>query len=99
MAGRKLSELLDLLRFVILSETSACALGASTCVVEGSLACSHHYWLGKAFLSLPCVIAIVQIIAAAYFLFPPSSSMYIISCLKIKRLGAPSRVSRTIFLS
>jgi hypothetical protein len=34
-----------------------------------------------------------------YFLFPPSSAMYMISCLKIKRLGAPSRVSRTMCLS
>src|SRR6476646_5098400 len=35
----------------------------------------------------------------AYFFFPPSSAMYMISCLKMKRLGAPSRVSRTMFLS
>src|SRR5437667_3828660 len=34
-----------------------------------------------------------------YFLRGASSAMYIISCLKIKRLGCPSRVSRTIFLS
>jgi hypothetical protein len=34
-----------------------------------------------------------------HFLFAPSSAMYMISCLKMKRLGAPSRVSRTMFLS
>src|ERR1700722_858368 len=30
---------------------------------------------------------------------PPSSAMYIISCLKMNRLGTPSRVSRTMCLS
>jgi hypothetical protein len=35
----------------------------------------------------------------SYFFFPPSSAMYIISCLKINRLGASSRVSRTMCLS
>jgi hypothetical protein len=34
-----------------------------------------------------------------YFRFAPSSAMYIISCLKMNRLGAPSRVSRIMFLS
>ena len=34
-----------------------------------------------------------------HFFLPPSSAMYMISCLKMNRLGAPSRVSRTIFLS
>ncbi len=34
-----------------------------------------------------------------YFRFPPSSAIYMISCLKMNRLGAPSRVRRTIFLS
>src|ERR1700733_5431781 len=34
-----------------------------------------------------------------YFRLPPSSMMYIISCLKMNRLGALSRVNRTIFLS
>src|SRR5579863_4149098 len=34
-----------------------------------------------------------------HFRLPPSSAMYMISCLKMNRLGAPSRVSRTMFLS
>lgn len=34
-----------------------------------------------------------------YFFFPPSSAMYMISCLNMKRLGAPSRVRRTMCLS
>ena len=34
-----------------------------------------------------------------YLCFPDSSAMYMISCLKMNRLGAPSRVRRTIFLS
>ena len=40
-----------------------------------------------------------QVDARSHFLFPPSSAMYMISCLKMNRLGAPSRVSRTMFLS
>jgi hypothetical protein len=36
---------------------------------------------------------------AFYFFLPLSSAIYMISCLKINRLGAPSRVSRTMFLS
>jgi hypothetical protein len=34
-----------------------------------------------------------------HFLLPPSSAIYMISCLKMNRLGAPSRVNRTMFLS
>lgn len=34
-----------------------------------------------------------------YFFFPPSSAMYMISCLKMNRLGKPSRVRRIMFLS
>ena len=34
-----------------------------------------------------------------HFFLPPSSAIYMISCLKMKRFGAPSRVSRTIFRS
>src|SRR5215469_2822822 len=36
---------------------------------------------------------------ASYFRLPPSSAMYIISCLKMNRFGSPSLVSRTMFLS
>ena len=35
----------------------------------------------------------------SYRFFPPSSAMYMISCLKMNRFGAPSRVRRTMFLS
>src|SRR5215471_6374706 len=35
----------------------------------------------------------------SYFRLPPSSAMYIISCLKMNRFGSPSLVSRTMFLS
>jgi len=36
---------------------------------------------------------------SSYFFLPPSSAMYMISCLKMKRFGAPSRVRRIMFLS
>lgn len=35
----------------------------------------------------------------SYFRLPLSSAMYIISCLKMNRFGASSRVKRTMFLS
>lgn len=36
---------------------------------------------------------------SSYFFFPPSSAIYMISCLKMKRFGPLSRVSRTMFRS
>jgi hypothetical protein len=47
MAGRKLSLLLDFVKFVILSGASACALSASARVVEGPHACLYSHRLHR----------------------------------------------------
>jgi hypothetical protein len=55
--------------------------------------CARDVQIHRSFASLRMTVGGMS------YLFLPSSAMYTISCLKMKRFGPSSRVTRTIFLS